>query len=96
MTFRRCSLTEKVLLRGRVCQVGGLTWDSKPSGFSTAVQTQALLADYGSFPKWLSSCLWKNSLGLEQGRGGLTHSNCGEGQYEERTSQARRKVFGFP
>lgn len=73
-----------------------LTWDPKPSGFSTAVQTEALPADYGSFPKWLSSGVWKNSLGLEKGRGQLTQSNCGKGQYEEWISPARRKVFGFP
>lgn len=95
VTFRWCSLA-KVFLPGRFARWDGLTWDPKPSGFSTAVQTEALPADYGSFPEWLSSGVWKNSLGLKKGRGQLTQSNCGKGQYEEWISPARRKVFGFP
>lgn len=46
----------------------GLTWDPKPSGFSTAIQTQALPSDYGSFPEWLSSCVEEFS-GPGEGRG---------------------------
>lgn len=74
----------------------GLTWDSKPLGFSTAIQMQALPADYGSFPEWLSSCVWKNFLGLEKGRGGADTEQPWEGSVWGWISQARRKVFGFP
>lgn len=54
-----------------VARWDGRTLNPKPKlkFFSTAIQTWALPADYGSFPKWLSSCLVKRSLGLEEGWG---------------------------
>lgn len=63
-------------------QVGWANFEpqTKTQVFSTAIQTWALPADYGSFPKWLSSCLVKRSLGLEEGWGPDwgARSNCGK------------------
>ena len=47
----------------------GLSQDPKPSGFSTAVQTHALPADYGSFPEWLSILFVEEFSGPGEGKG---------------------------
>ena len=47
----------------------GLSRDPKPSGFSTAVQTHALPADYGSFPEWLSILFVEEFSGPGEGKG---------------------------
>lgn len=47
----------------------GLFRDPKPSGFSTAVQTHALPADYGSFPEWLSILFVEEFSGPGEGKG---------------------------
>lgn len=99
-TFR--FLWDSLPYRKIVARWDGLTLNPKPKlkffFFSTAIQTWALPADYGSFPKWLSSCLVKRSLGLEEGwgPGWGARSSCGKGGSGGWNSSVRRKVFGSP
>lgn len=49
---------------------GGMGWLGTPNPRVSPQPSRCrpLPADYGSVPAWLSSCLWKSSLGLEKGR----------------------------
>lgn len=96
-TLRRCSFAQKVLLIERFCQVG---WaDFEPQSCQVFPQ----LCRHG--PSQLTMALFPVALilvveefsGPGEGAGaGLTQNDCGKGQREEWTSQARREVFGFP
>lgn len=97
LTFRRCSCSKKSSFQEGLARWDGLSQDPKPSGFSTAVQTHALPADYGSFPEWLSILFVEEFSGPGEGKGpGWHRATVGRVSMKNAFCKRGGKRFGFP